>query len=181
MGRRDRAITVIQKLSAGECSSPPSSGCQIDAIPAVSSASRLGCSQRRGILAAYEEVLRVHSSSMKPASSLPYPKDIIREAILEELTETLETMERTHLELSYAQLEVFLIPREYTLLEKFNRIKAVAERMARSGNPLDLIAAGELIKGFPGDRVVGIFERVSKQMHIRLAEVRRLVLRATAS
>ncbi|MHC1743625.1 MAG: hypothetical protein AB9873_11410 [Syntrophobacteraceae bacterium] len=180
MGWRDGAIAVIQKLSAGECSSPPGSGCQIGAVPAIPAASRLGCKHRREILAAYVEVLKVHSSSMKPASSLPYPKDLIRQAIVEELIETLEAEDLTHLEFSYSQLEVFLESREYNLVEKFARIKSVVDRLARSGMPLDLLAAGEMARKFPGDKVVGIFQRVSKQISIRLAEVRRLSRQGTA-
>lgn len=180
MGMRHRDRAVNEKPSASHCAGLRGPSSKIHPTPASPTSPRLGCKQRRDILAAYERVLGLHSSTIKPASTLPYPKELIRQAIVEELVETVEGEERTNLEISYSQLEVFLESRDFDLVEKFARMELAIDQLARSGNPLDLLAAGQLVRQFPGDKVVGIFQRVSKQMHARISEVRRMSTQPTA-
>lgn len=174
MGKRKRVRAPNEGPSSRERSNLPGSSYSIDVAPGIPATPTLGWKDRREILAAYERVLELHSNSMKPASSLPYPKERIREAIIEEMAETDEAEDRTRLELLYSQLEAFLNTREYGLLAEFTRIRSVVDQLARSGNPLDLLDAGDMVKRFPGEQVIEIFQRVSRQMRIRLAEVRRL-------
>jgi hypothetical protein len=127
---------------------------------------------RTKILAAYEKVLEAHMTPLNRASVLPFSKEAIREAIREELAENPHNEHRNHLEMAYVQLESFVPPDDYQLVEDFKQQSRTAQKMARSGNPRDIMESWELVKQTSGDRAVKIFETISEKMRRRLDEVR---------
>lgn len=133
---------------------------------------------RAAILAAYEKILESHSTPLNRASALPFSKEAIREAIREELAENPENELRNHLEMAFVQLESFVPPDEYQLVEDFKQLSCAAQKMARSGDPKDVMESWKLVKQISGDQAVRIFENISEKMRRRLKEIRSIGLRS---
>jgi hypothetical protein len=131
------------------------------------------CECRTNILAAYEKVLESHTTPLNRASVLPFSKEAIREAIREELAENPLNEHRNHLELAFVQLESFVPIDEYELVEDFKQLSRTAQKMARSGNPRDIMESWALVKQASGDEAVRIFEAISEKMRRRLDEIRK--------
>lgn len=123
------------------------------------------------IISAYGKVLEECSSSVEPESSLPFPKPLIREAICRELAENPDTELRHHLEIAYAQLESFLPPEEFRILEEFKLASTLAHRMSRSGDPRDIIDSARILKLAQGEKAVRIQEKISNKMRKRLQQI----------
>jgi hypothetical protein len=132
----------------------------------------LGAEQRWEIISGYSLVLEKCSSSVEKESDLPFPKNLIRKAIYEELTENPDGELRSHLEIAFVQLESFLPPEEYKVVQDFELASRLAQEMAKSGNPRDIIASARILSQVPGDRAVRIQEIISREMQKRLEEIR---------
>ena len=132
----------------------------------------LSASRRRQIIAAYGRILKKYASSVERESILPYPKDLIRLAIHEELLENPETELANHLEIAFAQLEAFLPEPEYQILQQFKAAGKMAETLAQSGNPEGIIKSARVLRKVKGDRAVRIQEKISQKMWARLKEIR---------
>ncbi len=135
---------------------------------------------RADILAAYEKILESHLTPLNELSVLPFSKEIIRKAIREELAENPDYESRNHLEIAFVQLESFVPPDDYQLVEDFKKLSGIVQKMARSGDPRDLMESWRLVKQISGDRVVRIFEIISDKMRRRLEEARSIGLRSSA-
>ncbi len=151
-------LLVPQELTGLECTVPV--------------CTELSAARRRQIIAAYGRTLKKYASSVERESILPYPKDLIRQAIHEELQENPETELSHHLEIGFAQLEAFLPEREYRILQEFKAAGKMAETLAQSGDPEDIIKSARFLRKVKGDRAVRIQEKISQKMRARLKEIR---------
>ena len=90
--------------------------------------------QRARIIAAYEAVLNDRSSTVGRESALPFSKDRIRQAILEELKETSpENVDA--LEVGYLELESFVRDDDFEAVVAFEKAVARARALMVSGDP----------------------------------------------
>lgn len=168
-----------RQLSNGESNQKPICGEELSSAVRVESRSRAthaaarhNSQHRTKILTAYERVLEAHATPLNRASVLPFSKEAIREAIREELAEDPHNENRSHLEMAFVQLESFVPLDDYQLVENFKQLSRAAQKMARSGNPRDIMESWELVKQTSGDRAVKIFEIISEKMRRRHDEVR---------
>ncbi|MHC1742765.1 MAG: hypothetical protein AB9873_07005 [Syntrophobacteraceae bacterium] len=138
-----------------------------------------GAVRRADILEAYEKLLESHVTPLNRVSALPFSKEAIREAIRDELAENPENELRNHLEMAFVQLESFVPLDDYQLVEDFKQMSCVAQRMARSGDPRDLMESWRLVKQLSGEKVVKIFETISDKMRRRLEEARSIGARSS--
>jgi hypothetical protein len=145
-------------------------------FPAV--ASKPVC--RSEILAAYEKVLQRYTTPLNETAALPFPKEEIREAIREELAENPDNEFRNHLEMAFVHLESFVSRDEYQLVEEFKQLSSAAQRMAKSGDPRDVMESWRLVKQVSGDQAVKIFEMIAEKMRRRRDEVRSIGLPSSA-
>ena len=132
----------------------------------------LDCERRIEIIAAYAHVLEHCSSPVEPESALPYPKELIRQAIHDELTENPETEFRSHLEIAFVRLESFLPAVEYEVLSNFKMADMKAIEVAKSGTPRDIMASARILQEVKIDWAVSIQERISEEMQKRLEQIR---------
>jgi hypothetical protein len=132
----------------------------------------LNSERRWEIISAFGKVLETCSSSIERESSLPYPKELIRQAILEELSENPMGELRSHLEIAFVRLEAFLPSEEYDVMEEFRLAGTLAQEIAGSSDPDALIACARILKHTKGDRAVRIQEDISEEMRRRLKEIR---------
>lgn len=130
-------------------------------------------SEFRGeVISSYGRILEGCSTAVEKESELPFPKDLIRRAIYQELRENPDNDVRSHLEVAYAQLESFVPPEEFQVIQDFKRAGSLAQEMAKSGDPGDIIASARILKGAKGERAVKIEEKISEKMRRRLDQIR---------
>lgn len=132
----------------------------------------LDCEYRLEIIAAYGSVLERCASAVEPEAALPYPKELIRQAIYDELAENPETDLREHLEIAFVRLESFLPSEEFEIVHNFKLADSLAREMAKSGIPGDIISSARILKDVKGDRAVEIQEKISEEMQKRLEQIR---------
>lgn len=132
----------------------------------------MGMELRWRVISTYGRVLEKCSSPIELETDLPFPKEMIRQAIREELMENPAGELRSHLEVAYVQLESFLPPEEYKVIQDFKEASSRAQEMARSGDPNDIIASARILRNAGGDKAVKIQERISEKMGKRLEQVR---------
>jgi hypothetical protein len=85
------------------------------------------------------------STPVAREADLPYPKELIRRAVREELSENPDFEMRSYLELAFVQLECFLSPEEFKVVHDFKRASALAQELAKSGDPRDIMASGGIL------------------------------------
>lgn len=128
--------------------------------------------RRWEIISAYGHLLEKCSSPVEREEDLPYPKKVIRSAIYEELRENPDSEFRSHLEIAFAQLESFLPQTDYRVIEDFKYASKLALDLARSGDPVNVIASARILKQGKGERALRIQEKISEKMRERLAQIR---------
>jgi hypothetical protein len=69
-------------------------------------------------------------------------------------------------------LESFLPLKEYKVIQDFELASSLAQEMAESGDPRDIIASARILSQVQGDRAVKIQEIISQEMRKRLEEIR---------
>lgn len=133
----------------------------------------IGMKRRREIIDAYSSILGSNPrSTLMNESHLPFPRELIQQSIFEELSENPDSMLRDHLEIAYAQLECFLPSEQYELVNGFTLAGRLAEEVAVSGRPEDILKSAEILKCARGDQAVEIQESVSARIHKRLLQIR---------
>lgn len=176
--RRQRNLRPISKFFRAE--NPPRSlvlsdaKCQEEsACDGINKNCRIRDNEFRWhVISSYERVLEGCSSPIERECGLPFSKHLIRRAICQELLETSDTYLRSRLEVAYAQLESFVSADEFQVIEDFKMAGCLAEEMASSGDPNDIIASARILKGAMGDRAVRIEEKISNKMRRRLEQIR---------
>jgi len=78
--------------------------------------------RRRDIISAYGQVLENRRLIVGREKDLPFPKDLIRQALAEELLENQEGTLRNALEVGFLELESFLPDQEFELMKAFYEI-----------------------------------------------------------
>ena len=124
------------------------------------------------VISSYARILEGCSSAVEKESELPFPKELIRQAICRELHENPDTDVRSHLEVAYAQLESFVSPEEFQVVQEFKLASSLAQEVAKSGDPGDIIASARILRGAKGERAVKIEEKISEKMRKRLEQIR---------
>ncbi len=124
------------------------------------------------IISAYGRALERCSSPVERESDLPYPKELIRQAIYEELLENPDYELRSHLEVAFAQLEAFVPHDEFDVVQQFKMVSTLVQEMTKSGDPDDIIASAGILKQARGERAVRIHESISEKMRRRLNQIR---------
>ncbi|MGV8074811.1 MAG: hypothetical protein AB2L11_09700 [Syntrophobacteraceae bacterium] len=131
---------------------------------------------RRQVISSYTRTLEKCSSAVEKQSFLPFSKDFIRRAICEELAESADDELRSYLEVAFVRLESFLPEEEFEVITAFKRAGALAQELARSGDPIAVVASAQIVKQAHGDRAVEIQEKISDKMKRRLKQVRSISL-----
>jgi len=126
--------------------------------------------RRLEIIAAYFRVLDQMRTSIGVESDLPYPKETIRLAILQELAES-SGPDSKSLEIGYVQLEAFISLAEHRILEDFKNACRLAQDVVEKGNPATIMISAGIMRNVEGDRAVKIQERISERMRERLRQV----------
>ena len=124
------------------------------------------------VISSYGHTLERCSSPVEKESQLPYPKEVIRRAICQELFENPDPDLRGHLEVAYAQLESFVSPEEFQIIQDFKLASSLAHEIAKSGEPNDIIASARILKKAKGDSAVKITESISEKTRKRLEQIR---------
>jgi hypothetical protein len=110
-------------------------------------------------------------------TDLPYSKEMIRKAIYEELSENPQSESRSFLEIAFVQLECFLPPEEFKVVHDFKRASVVAQEIAKTGAPRDIVASADILSGVKGEKAVRILEKISRKIRKRTTEIRDIGLR----
>lgn len=141
-------------------------------VPLVSTAGEtMSADQRARIIEAYGAALNSRrSSTVGHDSELPFPKDRIRQAILEELKET--SPENVDvLEVGYVELESFVSDDDFEAVVAFEKAVAQARALMASGNPEDTERAAQLISEAP-ERAGQVQQEIITRQEQRLRELR---------
>ncbi|GLI33720.1 hypothetical protein [Desulforhabdus amnigena] len=136
----------------------------------------LGAEYRKEIISAYLDMLEKCSSPVEPETCLPFSKKIIRQAIFEELAESPDAESRAGLEVACLQLESFLPEPEYRVIEEFKFASILAQEMAKSGNPKDIMISAVLLGQAMGERAVKIEEQISEKIRKRMKQIHEIRL-----
>ena len=127
--------------------------------------------QRHRIISDYESFLEGWNAPLGSESALPFPKELIKKSIFEEVMDSSDT-ERNQLEIAYVRLEIFVPDEEYWTVTEFKNASRIAEEMAGTGDPADLVASVRLLKEARGESAVKIQERVSERMRKSMEQIR---------
>ena len=144
------------------------------AVPALESL--MGAEQRLEVISSYERLLEKYSAPVARETDLPYSKKLIRRAICEELIENPDSEMRSYLEIAFVQLECFLPPEEFEIVHDFKQASILAQEIAESGDPMDIMASAEILSKVKGEKAVKIHEKISKKIRRRIAEIRAISL-----
>ncbi len=134
----------------------------------------LSSDRRLEIISAYLGTLDRVGSAVALESDLPYEKDLIGLAILEELLESPDSELRSHLEIAYIQLESFIPYDDFKVLDDFKNASLVARQMADTGDPASIISSVQMMRRVQGDLAVSIQEQISRKMKKRQAQLKTL-------
>ena len=130
---------------------------------------------RQNIIRAYGLVLERHYSfTVGPESKLPFPKDLIRRAIVEAFLEETDPDQRNTLEHGYIELEAFLPDEEFELVQACHTALFSLEPLEKSSNPEDHERARQIVEQLPSRRFKEIQENISKRMSERLKDLQAL-------
>ncbi len=130
--------------------------------------------KRWRIISAYLLVLENMSGPIAVISDLPYSKERIGEAILQELTEDPESDLRRQLEIAYVQLESFIPYKEYLVIEDFKDASLRAQRIADMGDPTSILMSARIMRRAKGDSAVRLEEKIYEKMNLRHLQLQRL-------
>ena len=136
----------------------------------------MSAKQRGEVISRYEQHLEKYATPVARETDLPYPKELIRRAICEELSENPDSEMRSYLEIAFAQLECFLPAEEFKVVHDFKRASAIAEEIAKSGDPRDIVASADILSKVKGEKAVRILEKISRKIRRRIAEIRAISL-----
>jgi len=132
----------------------------------------MSAKQRSDVISSYEQLLERYATPMARETDLPYPKALIRRAIYEELRENPDSEIRSYLEIAFVQLECFLPPEEFNVVHDFKRAGVLAQELAKSGDPRDVVASAAILRKVKGEKAVRILEKISRKIRRRVAQIR---------
>ena len=130
--------------------------------------------QRGEIIAAYFRVLDQMKTSIGVESDLPYPKEIIRLAIMQELAEN-SSSDSKSLEIGYVQLEAFIPLAEHRILQDFKNASRFTQDLVENADPATIMISAGIMRNVKGDRAVQIQEKISERMRERLTQIKEIM------
>ena len=130
--------------------------------------------ERWQIICAYLRVLDDMRGPIAVDSELPYSKERVAEAILQELADDPEYDLRHHLEIAYVQLESFIPYREYRVIEDFKDASQLAQRIADIGDPTSILRSARIMRKARGESAVRLEEQIYERMRARHLELLRI-------
>jgi hypothetical protein len=136
----------------------------------------MSAANRGEVITRYGQLLEKYSAPVGRETELPYSKEMIRQAICEELSENPHSEVRSFLEIAFVQLECFLPPEEFKVVHDFKRVSVIAQEVAKSGDPRDIVASAAILTRVKGEKAVRILEKISKKIRKRMAEIRAIGL-----
>jgi hypothetical protein len=95
---------------------------------------------------------------------LPFPKDIIRRALVEALCRRSDTEKRRHLEIAVISLEYFLPPDEYALFRGFDETMAELLHSMREGAKFDSLQSATKISESSPKESDALRERIHQRV-----------------
>jgi hypothetical protein len=131
--------------------------------------------KRWRIISAYLRVLDDMSGPIAVEADLPYPKERIGEAILQELADDPESDLRRRLEIAYVQLESFIPYREFRVIEDFKDASLRAQKIADMGDPTSILMSARIMRKAKGESAILLEEKIYAKMsasHLRLQRLR---------
>lgn len=137
--------------------------------------------QRREIISSYSILLERCKAPIAKESDLPWPKDLIEKAICEEIIENPDETVCSQLRTAYVLLESFLSAEDWDAIEYFKLANTLAQEMAESGRPEDIVASARILKTVRGEKAVGIQERIWESKDHRLSRIKRIERNAPVS
>jgi len=131
------------------------------------------------IISAYGAVLEKQGMRTGSESELPYPKNIIRRAIAEELIALTTPELRGALEGGYIGLENFLSPEEYEVVKDdlISFLDNKVEEMRNSGNldiensDLNLLLESAMMDGIMNPRALEVVEKIFKRADKKMLDL----------
>jgi hypothetical protein len=123
--------------------------------------------QRASIVRAYLKVLENMQGPIAVDDELPFPKELIGQAILCELAEEPECDQRHRLQIAYILLESFIPYEEYRIIENFKRLSLCAQQLADMADPTSILRSAQMMKKVDGDYVVELQEKIHEKMRKR--------------
>ncbi len=136
--------------------------------------------RRQEIITSYLNTLDCLKSPIRSESDLPFSREAIQTAIIEELVKNPETDLRGQLEIAYAEIESFIPVEEYELLRRFKESCSQVEQLAERGDPGDIVACSRLVDRNFGEKAVGVLERISRAMGEQLQTIRSIGMMHTS-
>lgn len=130
--------------------------------------------QRSSIIYAYLQVLDGVRGPVAVDSALPFPKEQIEQAILDELAEDPESDLRRRLEIAYVLLESFIPFEEYRVIEDFKSASFLAQQIADMGDPVSLLRSARIMRKARGESAVRLQEKIHEKMTARQSQIREL-------
>ena len=123
--------------------------------------------RRSSVISAYLDVLDKMKGPLAAELELPFAKEQIAQAILEELADGPGYDLAKRLEISYVLLESFVSCEEYLAVEDFKNASLRAEKIADSQNPSSILKSARIMKTVRGERAVRIQEQIHEKMKKR--------------
>ena len=130
--------------------------------------------ERRRIICAYLDVLENVRNSVAVDRELPFSKEQIGLAILDELAEDPECDLRRKLEIAYVLLESFIPNEEYEVIEGFKKASLCAQQIADIGDPTSILRSAGIIRKAGGDSAVRLQEKIYERIRKRQLQLQRL-------
>jgi hypothetical protein len=127
--------------------------------------------QRYSIIRAYLQVLDGVKGPLAVDSALPYPKEQIGQAILDELVEDPECDLRRRLEIAYVLLESFIPLEEYRVIEDFKSASFRAQQIADMGDPVSILRSARIMRKAKGESAVRLQEKIHEKMTARQSRI----------
>jgi hypothetical protein len=135
----------------------------MDTGSGLASGHHLRRERRWDLISAYLRLLDGMTEPIASESILPYSKEQIRCAILEELAES-PGCDFTHdLEIACVQLESFVRQDEYQVVAEFKKASRLAE-MADLEDPVSVLRSARIMRDAQGEHAVRIEEKISRKM-----------------
>ena len=106
--------------------------------------------QRWRIISAYLRVLEDMKGPIAADSELPCPKELIGQAILQELADDPEGDLRRQLEIAYVRLESFIPYEEYRVIEDFKDVSLRAQEIADMRDPTSILRSARIMSNGKG-------------------------------
>jgi hypothetical protein len=126
------------------------------------------------IVSAYLRVLEDMKGPIAVDTELPFPKELIGQAILQELADDPESDLRRQLEIAYVQLESFIPYEEYRVIEDFKNASLRAQRIADMGDPTSILRSARIMSKEKGESAVRFEEKIYEKMKARCVQIKQL-------